>query len=528
MWDTTGWTWEDAGAGAALAQGGAPQAHPDRRIQIRLGDEANPYDQLEKPVRVRARPVVLVHGLNSNGGTWSKYPGFLHEINFTWKAYPVHLQTGYTIASQQRSELLAKNAQTLADWVEYVRREEQTRQVDIVAHSMGGLISREYIHSLMPVDESGLPVVRHLVMLGTPNRGSSCAYLILGINVLHGIPNLLAPLELMPESVARFNGRVFAQKGTKFSVLVGDDNKFKCELTNLEPSDDVVLASSARYTFVHAYTDSAHTAMTESHDDFARFVMPMLLDRPHTARTTPRTSVVLDAAPAQAAPRPQLTQVLSRTLAAGGSLEIPLAMPEAGSQDEASPLRAAVLLVAAEGVTATLLDPAGAVAATSVAGGPESRAWLRALAVERPAAGAWTLRLESQEPADSPVLVALQVAGAGLAAEAGAGAPDAEGRVQLTLRLSDGGAPVGGASVTASIVGAEGEPAELALHDDGRHGDGAAGDGLYGAATDPLADGSYAAVVSARSGEQARVAVVAFTAGAPAGAHTISLPMIRR
>jgi pimeloyl-ACP methyl ester carboxylesterase len=520
MWDTTGWTWEQGSAGAALAQGsGAPQAHPNRRIQIRLGDDADLYDQVEQPVLVRARPVVLVHGLNSNAGTWSKYPGFLHEINFTWKAYPVHLQTGYDIASQQRSELLMKNARTLADWVEYVRREEQTWHVDLVAHSMGGLVSRQYIHSLMPVAPDGLPAVGRLVMLGTPNRGSSCAYLILGINVLHDIPNLLAPLELTPESVALFNGRVFSQKGTRFSVLVGDDNKFKCELANLEPSDDVVLASSARYTFVHAYTDSAHTEMTESHDDFARFVMPMLLDRQHTARTTPNTSVVLGAAPAQDVGQAQLTQVFSQTIAPGGSLELPIAMPQAE--------RAAVMLIAAEGVTATLRDPAGTTVATSAAG-PEARAWLRSLVAEQPAPGAWTLRLESGEATTTQALVALQVAGAELVAEAGAGEPDGEGRVPLTLRLSDGGAPVRGASVTATIVGTAGEPAELTLHDDGAHGDGAAGDGLYGAATDPLADGSYAAVLSARSGEQTRVSVVALTRGTPAGAHTLFLPLARR
>jgi pimeloyl-ACP methyl ester carboxylesterase len=516
MWDTTGWTWEQEATGAALAQGGAPKAHPDRRIQIRLGDDANIYDQVEKPARVRARPVVLVHGLNSNAGTWSKYPGFLHEINFTWEAYPVHLQTGYSIASQQRSELLMKNAQTLADWVEYVRREEQTWHVDIVAHSMGGLISREYIHSLMPVAPDELPAVKHLVMLGTPNRGSSCANLILGINLRHDIPNLLAPLELTPESVARFNQRVFAQKGTKFSVLVGDDNKYKCELTNLEPSDDVVLASSARYTFVHAYTDSAHTDMTESHDDFARFVMPMLLDRPHSARTTPNTSVILDAAPAQA----QLSQMVSRELAPGETVEIPLAVPEAEG--------VAVLLVAAEGVTATLLDPAGKIVQTSAAGSAESRAWLRALAADAPAAGAWTLRLESKEAEATQATVALQVAGAALVAEASAGQPDAGGRVPLSLRLTQGGAPAAGATVTATLVGGDEAIVELALHDDGQHGDGAAGDGMYGASTEALADGSYAALVAAQIGAETRMAVVAFAVGAPAASHTVYLPQIRR
>ena len=518
-WDTTGWTWERPAAGGTPPQTSAPKAHPDRRIKLELGPTNNLYDSVEEPVRVRARPVVLVHGLNSNSGTWSKYPGFLREINFTWKAYPVHLQTGYSIASQQRSALLRENAQTLADWVEYVRRTEQTWHVDIVAHSMGGLISREYIHSFMPMAPDGRPTVGHLVMLGTPNRGSSCAYIMLSANLVAGIPNLMAPLELTPESVAKFNQRVHNQKGTKFSVLVGDDNKYKCELTNMEPSDDVVLASSARYTFVHAYTDSAHTDMTESHSDFTRFVMPMLLDRTHTARTTPRGSAILSAAQPQADAQAQLSQVVSRELAPGATLEIPLTMPQVE--------RASVLVIAAEGVTATLRDPSGKVVATSTAGSPESRAWLRSLAVD-PVAGTWTLRLESKEAEASLATVALQVAGGSLAAEASAGEPDADGRVPLTLRLSDGGAPATGASVSATLVGSDEEIVSLVLHDDGAHGDGAAGDGVYGASSEALADGSYAAVVRAEHGTETRVAVVAFTVGAPAAGYSVYLPQLAR
>ncbi len=46
----------------------------------------------------------------------------------------------------------------------------------IVAHSMGGLISRHYIHQFMPPNyQDGRPQIAHLVMLGTPNMGSPCA-----------------------------------------------------------------------------------------------------------------------------------------------------------------------------------------------------------------------------------------------------------------------------------------------------------------------------------------------------------------
>src|SRR5208337_4351633 len=52
------------------------------------------------------------------------------------------------------------------------------RPVSIVAHSMGGLLSRALIR-LGPRADSGDPLVRRLVMLGTPNFGSFEVPLIL-------------------------------------------------------------------------------------------------------------------------------------------------------------------------------------------------------------------------------------------------------------------------------------------------------------------------------------------------------------
>ena len=65
------------------------------------------------------------------------------------------------------------------------------KQLQIVAHSMGGLISRWFIER-----EGGNKIVRHLVMLGTPNAGSpwstvqdmSFALLGMGLNRIPGLP----------------------------------------------------------------------------------------------------------------------------------------------------------------------------------------------------------------------------------------------------------------------------------------------------------------------------------------------------
>jgi|GEM_PF-2023023 len=59
---------------------------------------------------------------------------------------------------------------TLTKLIERAKKATGADKVDVVAHSMGGLIIRYYI------EELGNSDVRKLVMLGTPNRGSASAY----------------------------------------------------------------------------------------------------------------------------------------------------------------------------------------------------------------------------------------------------------------------------------------------------------------------------------------------------------------
>jgi triacylglycerol esterase/lipase EstA (alpha/beta hydrolase family) len=87
--------------------------------------------------------------------------------------------------------------------------------VDIVAHSMGGLISRFYIHSFMQPVFDGKPEVAHLVMLGTPNMGSPCADLMGGVFDFFEQP-VEAMRQLRPSVVAEFNRQITNRKNVNF------------------------------------------------------------------------------------------------------------------------------------------------------------------------------------------------------------------------------------------------------------------------------------------------------------------------
>jgi triacylglycerol esterase/lipase EstA (alpha/beta hydrolase family) len=510
QWDTEGWGWERPATPNAGAR-------PNRTVEVHLGSDAVLYDSWSEPIVVRAKPVFLVHGLNSNAATWEPYAGLLREVNPTWRAFAVPgLLTGEDLIRQQRSVSLLANARAMHEYIEKIRRQEQAWHVDIVAHSMGGLISRQYIQSFMPVETDEdtpdpRPVVKHLVMLGTPNRGSLCASESFLMNLWTSDDNLLAPFELMPESVARFNQRVVDAKGAAFSVLAGTGTPYACNPFEGTSSDGVVLVTSAHHSYGDVgLTESNHIQMTGSRADFLAWVRPHLVG---PASAAPQLAAPrLDQAPLDQGDL-QVAQVLSVTLAPGESRD--LALPVRDGQ------RLIVLFRAAPGVAASLRDPSGAEAGASPAGAPIQE--LRSIGVENPAPGAWTLRLSSQEQAPATVTVQLRLGEPELRAHAElTGSGEAQG-VRLTLLR--GAAPATGATVRARALRADGLIAEVDLVDDGLHDDGAAGDGVYGAAPGALGGRSLALVAHAAIGGEERFALAVAPDG---GESRIYLPLLRQ
>jgi len=83
------------------------------------------------------------------------------------------------------------NAERLRSTVDAVRARTGAAKVDLVAHSMGGLVSRDYVKNL-----GGDSTVDSLVMLGTPNYGTSLA----GLAQIVGCAGLTACDQMTPGS----------------------------------------------------------------------------------------------------------------------------------------------------------------------------------------------------------------------------------------------------------------------------------------------------------------------------------------
>src|SRR6266542_2470401 len=306
-----GWYWGKDGKGQA-----------EREIRVESGDpglsETVNFSGTAK-LRVSARPVVLVHGLASNAATWAEYTkqgGYLAAIGLRGFAVGDGQAEGAMLMGDpsqplKQTKTIAQNAEELARYVAGVKRATGARTVDLVAHGMGGLVSRYYIDRLM-----GDRDVAQLIMLGSPHGGTPCAY-------------LPATLELRSAYLAEtFNRQVTRRHGVPFHLLAGKPvvEPFKAPCT-ATPSDLVVSRPSvAAITAPISESPLLHADMTGSERVFKDFVAPRLLRRsgefPAEADPAP---------PASSAAPEQFTKVFTGHVDAGGSREVVISLDNLSS-----------------------------------------------------------------------------------------------------------------------------------------------------------------------------------------------------
>lgn len=103
------------------------------------------------------RPVILLHGFAMNHTNWVWLARFLRRR----KLGPVYRTSYFSYQDIRRS------AAHLQRFVERVCDKEQAQQVDIVAHSLGGIVTQVYLQNM-----DGARRVRRVIAIGTPFAGT--------------------------------------------------------------------------------------------------------------------------------------------------------------------------------------------------------------------------------------------------------------------------------------------------------------------------------------------------------------------
>lgn len=150
------------------------------RIHRADGEPQRPAD-----VRLNGDVVVLVHGLDDAGRLW----GALIPPLLEGGATPAELRYPNDQGIRESAAFLAGKLAAL--------REAGAMRIQLVCHSMGGLVAREMLTS--PAHYNGdargtdtLPPVTHLIMVGTPNHGSEIARLRLAAEARDTISHALS------------------------------------------------------------------------------------------------------------------------------------------------------------------------------------------------------------------------------------------------------------------------------------------------------------------------------------------------
>jgi pimeloyl-ACP methyl ester carboxylesterase len=175
--------------------------------------------------------VVLVHGLDDPGIVWQNLaPALFHEGYRVW-----HLE-------YPNDQPIVESTMLFFEELKKLRR-LGVDHIAIVAHSMGGLVSRELLTSSAIdyghfVQQQLVPRVEKLIMVGTPNHGSQMARFILFTEVRDHLDRLFkgqasglgfvldgageAKIDLLPGSLflTRLNGRPHPA-GVKMFLIAG-------------------------------------------------------------------------------------------------------------------------------------------------------------------------------------------------------------------------------------------------------------------------------------------------------------------
>ncbi len=107
-------------------------------------------------------PVLLLHGYDMNRASMWPLAAYLRARGWRWTHSVNHAAWNNPIPA---------HARRLADHISEMKRVTGAAQVDIVAHSMGGLVAAWYAARM-----DGAADIRRLVTIGTPWQGTHIAY----------------------------------------------------------------------------------------------------------------------------------------------------------------------------------------------------------------------------------------------------------------------------------------------------------------------------------------------------------------
>ena len=412
-------------------------------------------------ITVAPRPVVMVHGFISYWETWKPYlgeTGFLAPLGISGFAVgdgqvPGKLNTGDMLKPTERTNTIGQNAEILSQYIAGVKQKTGAEMVDLVVHSMGGMISRYYIDRVMQGRD-----VAQLIMLGSPMGGSDCAVLPAALGFY-----LPASIEIR-ESYMRgvFNQQITHRYGIEFYDLGGTaiNEAFKSPCTAV-PNDTVVgFASINAIALQSSQLAVIHSDLTLSDKAFQDFVKPLLQRTTDTFLSQPDPAL-----PSQTESPLDFTRVYTGHVDSGGSTDLTINIEPGLS------VASFALYDATRSITTIVRGASGNVIELN----PETNGFIQiddpsslfylGYGFQNPKPGPWQITVQSTEstPAGGTdfAITVYFVGGAKLEATSNTLVPQIKEKVELNANLTLNGQPLEIKEASAVIKDSDGKTETL-------------------------------------------------------------------
>lgn len=140
-------------------------------------DETENSPDILIPITIKPIPVILYHGLASDGSTWDEV--ISHLTSNGWDSDFIRNPSYKNDVSFENTSFLV--GQNIFDLVNDLRNKNIfINQVSIVGHSMGGLVTRQWIQTSNQTSEGiGYKNINRFITLNTPHSGSELANIAL-------------------------------------------------------------------------------------------------------------------------------------------------------------------------------------------------------------------------------------------------------------------------------------------------------------------------------------------------------------
>jgi pimeloyl-ACP methyl ester carboxylesterase len=413
---------------------------PEHRLTAKVRGQPLPGETV---LEISPRPVVLVHGFISTWETWKPYlgaDGYLASIGLQGFAVgdgqlPGVLNTGSPSNPEGKTNSIAQNAAILKEYIAAVQQQTGAEQVDLLVHSMGGMITRYYLDRVMEADN-----VAQVIFLGTPHSGSSCVFPVAALGYL-----LPASIEIQPAYMEGvFNQQVVRRQGVPFHMVAGTRllEPVASPCTNV-PSDTVVGFDSATSIPLDSIQriPLIHSDLTASRQVFDATVKVLLQAGPDAFALRPDPAV-----PAvQSAPE-QFGRVFSGHVDPGESQEITIQIdPNVTLANFSLFDNTRSLFIEVRGASGNLIALDAQRNGILKVDDPETMIYL-GYGFADPKPGAWVVKVMStdQTPAAGAdfALMARYIGGATLSAQASPTIPALGEAVNISARLTADGQSV--------------------------------------------------------------------------------------